>query len=291
MPSSYNSILVTLKELVKGSENKTLESDIRFNIPIYQRLYVWKKEQVEKLLEDTYNAFVKYPKNDYYLGGVIVVKNGERYDLIDGQQRFTTLWLIAKQLQEELIDFLKDRMQFSIREQANIFFSNNSNIDSEEIKELKNIKDAITTISNFLGDKNDKKDFSEYLYTKLKLVFTIVPQDVDLNKLFETINSGGIQLQHHELLKAKMLEQITDKKERKVYAKLWDSCSFMDNYIENNLAFVLNCTKTDIYQNLYNLDNKKIDNLKDVDRVLYFASKKIKDDEQNKNSLIDILEK
>ena len=286
MPNNYNSILVTLKELVDGSKDKALEADIKFNIPIYQRLYVWKEEQIKKLLEDTYNAFKTNGKNDYYLGGVIVVKNGDRYDLIDGQQRFTTLWLIAQQLQENLTPFLKDRMHFSIRDHANEFFSN-SNIASEEVGELKNIKDAITTISNYFTDKNKKKEFSEYLYKKLKLVFTVVPQDVDLNKLFETINSGGIQLQHHELLKAKMLEALKyNPKEKKIYSKLWDSCSFMDNYIENNLAVSLNCTKTDIYQNLY-ISN--IDNLKDINKVLDFISLKIKDDDQDQKLLQDIL--
>ena len=286
MPNNYNSILVTLKELVDGNKDKALEADIKFNIPIYQRLYVWKEEQIKKLLEDNYNAFKTNGKNDYYLGGVIVVKNGDRYDLIDGQQRFTTLWLIAQQLQENLTPFLKDRMHFSIRDHANEFFSN-SNIASEEVGELKNIKDAITTISNYFTDKKEKKEFSEYLYKKLKLVFTVVPQDVDLNKLFETINSGGIQLQHHELLKAKMLEALKDNpKEEKIYSKLWDSCSFMDNYIENNLAVSLNCTKTDIYQNLY-ISN--IDNLKDINKVLDFISLKIKDDDQDQKLLQDIL--
>jgi hypothetical protein len=302
MSNSYNSILVTLQELVQGSKDKTLEADIKFNIPIYQRLYVWKEEQVKKLLEDTYNAFKKYENNDYnndyYLGGVIVVKNGDRYDLIDGQQRFTTLWLIAQQLQENLTPFLKDRMHFSIREHANKFFSN-LDITSEEVGELKNIKDALSTIKIFFEDKKeDKKEdknsekirFSNYLYKKLKLVFTVVPQDVDLNKLFETINSGGVQLQHHELLKAKMLKTITNKKERKMYSKLWDSCSFMDNYIENNLAVALNCTKKDIYQNLYILDSKNVDNLKDIDRLLYFISQKIKDETKDKKELKEILE-
>ena len=125
MSNSYNSILVTLQELVQGSKDKNLETNIKFNIPIYQRLYVWKEEQVKKLLEDTYNAYIiskENPENDYYLGGVIVVKNGDRYDLIDGQQRFTTLWLIAQQLLENLKPFLENRMYFSIRDHANEFF-------------------------------------------------------------------------------------------------------------------------------------------------------------------------
>lgn len=113
---------------------------------------------------------------------------------------------------------------------------------------------------------------------------------MDLNKLFETINSGGVQLQHHELLKAKMLEPLKDNsKEYKIYSKLWDSCAFMDNYIENNLAVALNCTKTNIYQNLYDLDNQKLNNLKDVDKVKEFIYPKIESDNQDKKSLQNIL--
>ncbi len=296
MSNSYNSILVTLQELVQGSKDKNLETNIKFNIPIYQRLYVWKEEQVKKLLEDTYNAYIiskENPENDYYLGGVIVVKNGDRYDLIDGQQRFTTLWLIAQQLQENLKPFLEDRMHFSIRNRANEFFKKTEKIEDEKNidDELKSITAAIKTISNHFSTIKDKKAFSKYLYEKLKLVFTVVPQDVDLNKLFETINSGGVQLQHHELLKAKMLEPLKDNsKEYKIYSKMWDSCAFMDNYIENNLAVALNCTKTDIYQNLYRLNNQKLNNLRDVDKIKEFIDPKIESDNQDKKLLQDILD-
>lgn len=291
MSNSYNSVLITLKELVEGT--KDIEQDVKFNIPIYQRLYVWKEDQIKRLLEDTYTAFTNDANNDYYLGGVIVVKNQDRYDLIDGQQRFTTLWLIARCLKEDLKPFLKDRMHFSIRDYANDFFQS---VDSEiENEELANIKDAMNTIENFFKEKdidnpdNDKKSFSKYLYERLKLVFTTVPQNVDLNKLFETINSGGVQLQHHELLKAKMLEEITDNKERNIYSKMWDSCAFMDNYIENNLAVALNCTKTDIFQNLYNLENKKIENFIDIDKVKGFIVGRIEEVDTDKKLLIDIL--
>lgn len=286
MINQYNSVLVTLKDLVEGTQN--IEKDIKFNIPIYQRLYVWKEDQIKRLLEDTYAAFTNYSNNDYYLGGVIVVKNTNKYDLIDGQQRFTTLWLISRYLQNNLKPFLIERMHFSIRDDANKFFQT---LDSKiENDELLNIKNAITTIENFFNENDvDNQNFSKYLYTQLKLVFTTVPPDVDLNKLFETINSGGVQLQHHELLKAKMLENISDEKEREIYSKLWDSCSFMDNYIENNFAVSLNCTKTDIFQNLYNIDNKKLKNFSDINRVKDFINIRIKNDSTSKKLLQTIL--
>ncbi|MDX9744110.1 MAG: DUF262 domain-containing HNH endonuclease family protein [Arcobacteraceae bacterium] len=292
MSNNYHSVLVALQDLIHGKKDIGLESDIKFNIPIYQRLYVWKEDQVKRLLEDTFSAFESIPDNYYYLGSVIVVKNGDRYDLIDGQQRFTTLWLIAQYLKESLEVFLTDRMHFSIREHANQFFKNKNFVDNND-DELKNIKDAIQIIEVFFKDKDEKNKtaFSEYLYDRIKLVFTTVPQNVDLNKLFETINSGGIQLQHHELLKAQMLEQITNKSTQSKYSKLWDSCAFMDNYIENNLAVALNCTKTDIYSKLYQLDRNKLENFKDVKNVLTFISSLKKVQNQDKKLLKEILEK
>jgi uncharacterized protein with ParB-like and HNH nuclease domain len=78
----------------------TLEklADRRFIIPSYQRPYVWGDEQINKLLSDFYEAFSR--KDEFYYVGTVLLserKNGDKaiYELIDGQQRFTTLWLIA----------------------------------------------------------------------------------------------------------------------------------------------------------------------------------------------------
>ena len=78
----YTSNNITLCDIV--------ENNICFNIPIYQRLYVWKELQVNKLLEDIYDAYSR-DEDNYYLGGVVTYSNGKKLELIDGQQRFTTL--------------------------------------------------------------------------------------------------------------------------------------------------------------------------------------------------------
>jgi len=281
MSNRYKSKLLNLE--------KISENDIKFNIPIYQRLYVWKDEQVKRLLEDTHNAFLENENKDYFLGGVIVVSNDDRYDLIDGQQRFTTLWLIAKYLKNNLEPFLNNRIHFSIRDNANKYFQEEYIDMLDDKGELSNIKNAIKTIDKFFETNESKHrniEFAKFIFKKIQLVFTTVPQNIDLNKLFETINSGGVQLQHHELLKAEMLKQIVDNKERAIYAKMWDTCAFMDNYIENNLSVTLNCSKTDIYSGLY----KEQNDLKNVDKVKDFIIKRrTKTETNDKKSLNDIL--
>lgn len=83
--------LITLESVVKYQ--------LHFNIPIYQRLYVWKSNQIKTLLEDIKNAFLKDINYDFFLGGVMLSNNlTGQIDLVDGQQRFTTLWLICDEL-------------------------------------------------------------------------------------------------------------------------------------------------------------------------------------------------
>lgn len=105
-----------------------------FNIPIYQRLYVWEENQIKTLLEDIETAFDS-DKEIFFLGGVLVVENeqiadGVLYDLIDGQQRFTTLWMMSLVFQNALTPFIernevdknRHRVHFAIREDIYQYF-------------------------------------------------------------------------------------------------------------------------------------------------------------------------
>jgi uncharacterized protein with ParB-like and HNH nuclease domain len=76
-----------------------------FNIPIYQRLYVWGEDQVLTLLNDLVNAYER-GEDLFFLGGTLFVEQddvtGRHFDLIDGQQRFTTLWMLCYAWQDAL---------------------------------------------------------------------------------------------------------------------------------------------------------------------------------------------
>ncbi len=211
-----------------------------FNIPIYQRLYVWGKEQVQILLSDLWEA-CKDNKDVFYLGGTLVIEREvERssnfyteYDLIDGQQRFTTLWLIAIAWQKELADYRYDeqptgyrhRIEFSIRPKVKEFFQAELFGKQINYSETSGIQDALKEIRDFPnnrlqeGDEVDLQKLTKFIREKVQLVFTEVPENTDLNKLFEVINNRGVQLQHHEILKARLLGKI-DIKFREHYDQL-----------------------------------------------------------------------
>lgn len=234
--------------------NDIVEKDFSFEIPIYQRLYVWKDEQVKILLDDLYEAF-KSNKDIFYLGNVLVVENSndKHFDLIDGQQRFTTLWMFSIVFREAMESFIYKnknfRLNFSIRDEVKNFFNSFLMDKDTNLKIDENISNALEVINTFVNkEKNDLFQFTKFLMQKVQLLFTIVPKETDLNKLFELINNRGVQLQHHEILKAKILKNIPVN-ERLKYSNLWDSCSYMDNYVEKNLRDIAKVKISQIFSN------------------------------------------
>jgi hypothetical protein len=89
--------------------SKVFSSDYEFAIPDYQRPYTWGTEQATQLLDDLYDAVDRNPDEPYFLGSVVLVKdaNVPQAEVIDGQQRLTTLTILLSVLRE-LSDDEKD---------------------------------------------------------------------------------------------------------------------------------------------------------------------------------------
>lgn len=252
----FNSKVICLQDLsTKG-----------FSIPTYQRPYVWKIEQIDKLLSDCANAFSMNQNKAYFIGTILTDEKTEYFELIDGQQRITTLWLIAfvyfrKGVESKLTQFLrageKLRLDFEIRKEVSNYFElllehpdealkKYDTIELEEKPYLVNIITAVTTITGILETLTnpqtkqsiDLKDFGDYLYTQLKLVNNVTPQNekFDLNKLFATVNNSGIQLEQTDIVKANLLNKI--KTDKIYYSKIWESCENMSEYFERNVRKV-----------------------------------------------------
>ncbi len=222
------------------SEFKNLGNDFfnkQFNVPIYQRLYVWENIQVKTLISDlvtayNHNKILKddSEKKDYYLGGIVVVENKvkdeEIFDLIDGQQRFTTLKILREYLGDTNL-----KLKFTIRDNVWEHFKNDDTEDSD-IKRMIKAKEEL--IAGLVEIESEKDAFLQYLKEKVKLVVTTVPKESDLNKLFELINGRGEQLQQHEILKAKILSKLDEEKQYKC-GKIWEVCANMNDFLEINI--------------------------------------------------------
>lgn len=241
--------------------NLSSVNNFLFCIPTYQRPYVWEEEQISKLLSDCLNSFKQHPEKPYYLGTILTDTDTFNSELIDGQQRFTTLWLLAFSfnylgINSDLNNFLKFedklRLDFEIRTEIKAYFGlllmhpdEALNKHSEkEIKEkpyLKNIVEAITIIKGILRQKDrgiDLVQFGNYIYNKVLLVNNTTPKHIDLNKLFATINNSGVQLEQTDIVKANLLKILSSQKV--LYSKIWESCENMNDYFERNVRKIFN---------------------------------------------------
>lgn len=226
----FNAKILTVTEIFENN----------FNIPVYQRLYVWETIQIETLWHDLYSAFEHNENETYYLGGIVTVENKGRFDLIDGQQRFTTLSILRDVLGDTLD---KNKLNFDIREGVWDEF-NRGESDNDDIRRMINAKQIFFKKSKEVGNK--KEDFKNFVNECIKINFITVPSNADLNKIFELLNGRGEQLQQHEILKAKILAKVADEC-KKPYGKIWDMLANMDDFLEVNIRKSLNITWKDYF--------------------------------------------
>lgn len=196
----------------------------KFIIPLYQREYVWQKEEVETLINDLNNT-----KQPYYIGNIVVDEN---YNVIDGQQRLTTLYLMQMVLDpNECFD-----LSYEIRQSDNEFLKS-KNSDNLDECENENIRENLI----FIKSKKDLLE-KEKLLDKVRITLTKLPPDTDITRYFELINSRGLQLEKHQILKAKFLEILNNDESKNDesnidWAKIWDYCSNMDCFIEDIIVY------------------------------------------------------
>lgn len=229
-------------------------TDVDFSIPTYQRPYVWGNEQIKKLLDDFLLTFSTSPDEIYYVSTFLTKENGTHAELIDGQQRFTTLWIIAFVLhtlnsKSAIINFLKKddklRLGFEIRKEVSDYLENllDSNRQTNNYNEaiinsypyLKNIANAIVFVKGYLEQLKYSEEqlsaFGDFIYNNVRLIKNTTPKNTDLNKLFSTINSAGIQLEQSDIVKSNLLQCIDEKV---LYSKIWEACENMNNFFERN---------------------------------------------------------
>lgn len=256
-------------------------ANVNYLVPIYQRNYAWSETQIEQLIEDIESSIDASDKN-YFLGNLIVNQTDNNvYEVIDGQQRLTTLYLLEKYLSRV---FAKEALRFEAREKSNrtlSYISDRSN--SELIEELSSaeILNGFQIVENYFKSKNiDSGIFAE----KLKQVFLIrvqVPQNIDLNHYFEIMNTRGEQLELHEIAKAKLLEVLQSDHDKNVAALIWEKCSDMNSYIQMNFSADV---RRGIFTENWSSLSQTINDFDAIKSKISIANKSI-----DKKPLIDIL--
>lgn len=203
-------------------------------VPDYQREYVWEESQIEQLLTDVSDAFYKNPDKVYFLGMTVVYDGGSTLELIDGQQRITTFFIIlcaviniykknktkssvfenriySPQLEDDGTEVEKFSLQLQYQESTDclsqIF---HGNIPNDLVMSKLSLSDqrlyrAYETILKYLENEftsfDELKKFAVYFFKKVQFVQIEANDISDALKIFETINERGVGLNPMDLLK------------------------------------------------------------------------------------------
>lgn len=227
---------------------KIVEEKLIFSIPLYQRLFSWGEEQVKGLRYDLKNHFDPDLDNGtpYYLGMLSCIKSGNHYDLIDGQQRFTVMILLAIVLRnyyEKWNGFLDGgkRLRFMSRTKDNEYLTAVINRQVEILDPNRKMEDGKKIIFDFMVSQFSSDDmresFAKSAYTRMSFFFSELPlsyasNPASLNKYFEAMNAGGKGLELHEILKVKLMQG----EENKVHlTQIWNAvCDLNRPVIKRN---------------------------------------------------------
>jgi len=121
-----------MKNIIETKTIKELKK-YKFRIPLYQREYAWGEDEVEQLIDDLQIFQQRKNNKKYFLGNIVVDKINENYyDVIDGQQRLTTLYLLMILLENNVYD-----LHYEIREVDDKFLKDLRNMKNISIEELK----------------------------------------------------------------------------------------------------------------------------------------------------------
>ena len=237
--------------LAGGGKTLFSEVGVRYVIPRYQRAYAWEEKEIEQLIDDICDD--NDPKRDYYIGSLIVARrkadDGVEYEVIDGQQRLTTIYLLLQCLLDEGYFSrgdvsVEEALSFDCRSKSNctLAYIRSDARKSEGKEELldQSILLAVDIIKKKLarefGDGvEDQKKFVDRL--KHVVLYRIeVPEHTDLNRYFEIMNTRGEQLEQHDILKARLMNYLDDACEREAFARIWEACSDMTGYVQMHFS-------------------------------------------------------
>ena len=207
-----------------------LVGDIKgtFFVPSYQRGYRWGQDEVLRLLNDVYTN----GKKNYCLQPVVVRKSGDAYELIDGQQRLTTLYLIYRYMKNVNPMFINEpafNLTYQTRENSEEFLRTVDLSRREENIDFWFIANAYETIQKWFEVDLQLRfiHILEYFKEDVKIIWYEVDENEDAISLFTRLNIGKIPLTSAELVKAMFLSSdatgTVDRKKQEEISLQWDN--------------------------------------------------------------------
>ena len=271
-----------------------------FYVNSYQRGYRWGKTEVVALLQDIYDFANKTKKEKgakYWLQPIILKEINQEtnkcYELIDGQQRLTTIYLIYAFLKKEKpfsIIYNTRTSSLNFLNKINTFSELNwkENFEGTDDNKIDNFHffDSFKIIQNWFSGEINQEAFLETLLNETNVIwYQIIGGDNSLPKtIFEQINIGKIPLTNAELVKALYLNSSIEPTKRDEIAQKWDriECGLNDKSFWGFISNNINCSHNRI-EYILDLISGKFDNDKNKEEKLHTFLYFYKDQNREEN--------
>lgn len=227
-------LLYTVKEVFSSEEYLKEQEKDHYNIPLYQRGYKWTPREVKKLLNDI-KAFNPIEDKFYCLQNITIVPNKNVFNVVDGQQRLTTLTLLLSYL--GFSDLVSNKLKFpdnSIRTETNHFLNNIINQENDvsetswdnfivnnpdyDHQDIFHLFHAYKSINEwFLENETNLsiEEFSNKLTNNVKLIVNKIDSKSDEEEIFGNLNSKRIPLDGADLFRAILITRVALEENRK----------------------------------------------------------------------------
>lgn len=257
------------------SIKQLLDGHADYEIPMYQRNYAWGESEIEQLIQDIWDSAGQpgAATGHYYIGTLVVYRRQDSpdgrpvYEIIDGQQRLTTLFLLAACFSHDLSTrhafdmswFQRPCLRFESRPGSlttlkAIFEGRTEHNTAGTQPDARNSHNIIaghdtlrTRLPALLGSGRSSPEqacarlskFAAHLFHNTQIMLVPVPKDTELNHYFEIMNSRGEQLEKHEVLKARLMSVLTGggahpqaREWLRTLNKVWTAVASMERYVQ-----------------------------------------------------------
>ncbi|MDD4962953.1 MAG: DUF262 domain-containing protein [Gallionella sp.] len=228
---------------------KIFSSDFDYVIPSYQRPYAWTVDEASELFDDLYDFFLKEREDTYFLGSIVLIKeeNKPHAEVIDGQQRLTTLTILLSALTAQFsgslrADFenyicepgrasqgLEPKPRLALRERDREFFADHIQalqldkllsydpvqLNNESQRNIQgNARLLLERLKSAFGSDNKKLcEFGAFLVQRCFLVAVSTPSQKSAFRVFSVLNSRGLDLLPTDIIKSEVIGRIPPGKQ------------------------------------------------------------------------------
>jgi hypothetical protein len=245
------------------------DSSAYYTVPSYQRGYSWTLDEIQELLADLDDAYRSYPEEEYLLGQIIVCpskitnpnlpRDVNQFELIDGQQRCTTLYMfllrslskvqkdlasgnlvLSRAEQGKLDEWAPLRQVIDIKDQVLPRIKAASNggsmlerlledeiLENTEGPTQTNMLNAIEEMDSALSKLSPKEafDFLRFVLNQVWVVRLGLNTEKHALRVFQKVNNRGLQLDDADLIKSYLFQSVKTDEAYKILSSHWEAAT------------------------------------------------------------------